>query len=128
MLPEPERLKKSSEFNYTYNRKRSVASSLLILYTGKLKSSLETPPRVGFVVGKKVHKRATKRNYIKRLMRESYRAAKKTINVPVNQWETLIFIARPNMLEVDYKEVYDNIVECLKKANKRYGNPDLAGS
>ncbi|OGI22902.1 MAG: ribonuclease P protein component [Candidatus Melainabacteria bacterium RIFOXYA2_FULL_32_9] len=128
MLPEPERLRKSSEFGYTYNLKRSVATSLLILYTGKLKNSLETSPRVGFVVGKKVHKRANKRNYIKRLMREAYRNIKKTTKIPINQWETLIFIARPNILEVDYKEVYDNIVECLRKANKRYGNPDLMGN
>lgn len=122
MLPKPQRLRKSSEFSAVYNLRRSVANSLLILYTGKLKSSLEEPPKVAFVVSKKIHKSSAERNYIKRVLREAYREIKRTTTIPLNQWEALIFIARPAILELNYKEVYDGIVDCLKKANRKYGN------
>ena len=73
MLPANERLKTSREFTTIYNLKRSVANPLLILYVGKEKTDASVPTKVGFVVGKKVHKRAVKRNRAKRLMREAYR-------------------------------------------------------
>ncbi len=120
MLPRSERLTKDSEFSAVYNLRRSVANSLFILYTGRLNNTSKLP-RVGFVVGKKVHKNSTKRNRIKRLMREAYKTITKTTEIPVNQWQSLIFLARPFTLEVDYQQVYDGIVDCLKKANKRYG-------
>jgi ribonuclease P protein component len=125
VLPESERLRKNSEFKAVYNLRRSVANSLFILYTGKLKDNLEIPVKVGFVVGKKIHKKAHERNYIKRMMREAYRSAGKTVDIPLNQWKSLIFLARPNVLEVNYKEVYDGIVDCLKIADKKYGQSKI---
>jgi len=120
VLAKSERLKKSSEFNAVYCTKKSVANSLLILYVGKNKNLNEIPSRVGFVVGKKVHKKSTKRNRIKRLMREAYRNYKRSDEYIQIPWETLIFIARPAIVDVNYKQVYDAIVNCLKKANKKF--------
>ena len=122
MLSEPERLKKSSEFHAIYNLRKSVANSLFILYVGRKKKSPEIPAKVGFIVGKKVSKKATKRNYIKRLLREVYKNIKKTGAAPLDDWESLIFTARPASLEVNYQQVYDAVVDCLRRARKKYGN------
>ena len=124
MLPKSERLKKSSEFSAVYNQKRSVANSLLILYTGRKKTSADIATKVGFVVAKKISKKATRRNRIKRLMREAYRNIRKNENINP-EWQRLIFIARAGMLEINYKQVYDAIVDCLKKAQKRYGQQQI---
>lgn len=125
MLPKQERLKKSSEFSSVYNQKKSVANSLLILYVGKKKQSEELT-KVGFVVAKKISKKSNKRNKIKRLMREAYKKAKSSTAIQEVPWNRIIFLARPNILEVEFKEVYDNIVDCLKKADKKYGYSDLS--
>ncbi len=120
MLPKQERLTKSSEFAYIYRKKKSVANSLLILYVGNKKREGTTPTRVGFVVGKKVHKKAVKRNRIKRLIREAYKNLGKSQNFSLKVYGTLIFIARPAIIESDYKTVRAAVEDCVKKADKRY--------
>lgn len=120
MLPQSERLKKSSEFSAVYNLRKSVANPLLILYTGRQKTSPEVPARVGFVVSKKISKKATKRNRIKRLMREAYRNLKSNTSIRTDLWSVLIFLARPEIVDVNYEQVYDGIVDCLKKAQKKF--------
>lgn len=119
MLPKSERLKTSREFSATYNFKKSVANSLLILYVGRKKASPEIPTKVGFVVGKKVHKRANKRNRAKRLMREAYRNIRKTEDFLLKDYEYMIFLARPEILEANYHQVYDAVIDCFKKVHKK---------
>jgi len=125
VLSKNERLKKNSEFNAVYNIKRSVANSLLILYTGRLRDNPETPSKVGFVVSKKIHKRSTRRNLIKRRMKEAYKKISRNTDIPVKQWDKLIFLARSGILEVSFEQVYDAMVDCLKKANKKYHHKNL---
>ena len=43
------------------------------MYAGKIKTDKNCPTRVGFVVSKKIHKRAVIRNKIKRVLREILR-------------------------------------------------------
>ena len=120
MLPKDERLKTSREFSTIYNLKRSVANPLLILYTGRKKSDSSIPTKVGFVVGKKVHKRAVKRNRAKRLIREAYRNIRKTDEFLLKDYEYLIFLARIPILEADYNQVYEAVLDCFKKASKKF--------
>ena len=64
------RLRKSSEFQQVRQQGRYVMSRLLILaWTPNSTTKL----RVGFVVSKRIAKRAVERNYIKRLLGEAIR-------------------------------------------------------
>lgn len=83
---------------------------------GRKKAFPEIPTKVGFVVGKKVHKRAVKRNRAKRLMREAYRSLRKTEEFMLKDYEYLIFLARPAILEADYNQVKEAMKDCFKKA------------
>jgi ribonuclease P protein component len=120
MLPRQERLTRSSEFAYVYRRKKSVANSLLILYVGRKKQDISVPTRAGFVVGKKVHKSAVKRNKIKRRLREAYRELSRREDFRLKESENLIFIARPAIIESDYHEIFSAVKNCVKKADKKF--------
>ncbi|HSA07132.1 MAG TPA: ribonuclease P protein component [Candidatus Gastranaerophilales bacterium] len=121
MLPKQERLTKSREFAYIYRIRKSVANSLLILYVGNIKQNKAMPTKVGFVVGKKVHKRAVKRNKIKRRVREAYRELRKAQEFKLKDYKHLIFIARPAIIESDYSQIFNAVEDCLNKASKRFG-------
>jgi ribonuclease P protein component len=120
VLPKSERLTKNSEFVSVYNLRKSVANPLLVLYIGKKKEDLTIPTKVGFVVGKKIHKRAVKRNRAKRLIREAYRNVRNTDEFLLKDFEALIFLARLPILEADYNQVYDAVRDCIKKAYKKF--------
>lgn len=119
MLPKRERLCKRTDFEYIFKVKSSVATPVLVAYcTLKKDITGNELPKVGFIVGKKVHKKAAKRNKIKRHMREAYRNIRKSYPETITNFEFLIFIARPNILENNYFEIYDNIKTCIKKGQK----------
>ncbi|MEI8377711.1 MAG: ribonuclease P protein component [bacterium] len=100
--------------------KQSTADALLVLYVGKEKTE-EQNSRIGFIVSTKIHKRSVKRNRIKRLTREAYKLAlkNKEINPP---WISLIFTARENSLDADFKEVYNSVVSLVNKMDKKLQN------
>lgn len=120
MLPKEERLVKNREFAYIYRKKQSVANSLLILYVGNKKRDEAFPTRVGFVVGKKVSKKAVKRNRAKRLMREAYKDLCRNKQFCLKNYQHLIFIAREAIIEADYKEIHAAIEDCTRRACKRF--------
>ena len=119
MLSKEERLRKNSEFRSTYRISKSVANSLFVLYTGRFDSNNQLP-RVGFVVTKKIHKSSVKRNRIKRIAREAYKKFKTNNPEKVTKWRNLIFIARDGALNMDFQACYDNIENCINKANCKF--------
>ena len=81
MLKKRYRLKNKKAFDATYNLKQVVSNSLLILYVGKKKTKDDVDTKFGFIASKKYHKRAVKRNLLKRRIRESYRKQKHNLNI-----------------------------------------------
>ena len=70
MLPRVSRLKRSRDFQAVYKRRTSWASPSLVLYV-RLRTPREPPSsRLGFVISKKIAKRAHDRNRLKRRLRE----------------------------------------------------------
>jgi len=120
VLPKIERLRKNEDFKKVFKLKCSVATNNIIAYVApkSIDPAIESP-KVGFIVAKKVQKKATGRNKIKRRMREAYRSIKKSNIEAVNEFGSIIFIARPAIIESDYIDIYKNIELCLQKAVKR---------
>ena len=103
MLPKEYRLKKRSAFAATYRTGKSLHKDGITMFLGKEKNN-ESPTRIGFVVSKKIHKRAVKRNRIKRLMRESYRLLIKEEAIS-DRYISVIFVASAKLLGKNFKEV-----------------------
>lgn len=109
MLPKQYRLKNKYAFKATYKIKNSSHKGGVTLFLGKQKTE-DTPTKVGFVVSKKVHKRAVKRNRLKRLMRESYRLLLKGNDLGNSQkYLSLIFVGTDSALNKNFDEINNSI-------------------
>ena len=111
MLPKKYRLKNNIAFTTTYKLKNIVSDKYFILYLGSPIKEESQTLKIGFVVSKKFHKRAVKRNRIKRLMRESYRLLIKDGCVS-DKYISLIFVASGKLLGKNFNEV-DNTMRKL---------------
>lgn len=111
MLPKEYRLKKRSAFTATYKSGKVFHKDGITVFAGKEKEN-DTPTRVGFVVSKKTHKRAVKRNRIKRLMRESYRLLIKNGNVKT-KYISLVFVASAKLINKDFNYVNSAITKMV---------------
>ena len=69
MLPRAARLCKNKDFQAVYSRRRSWATPRLVLYV-RPRGPQSGPSRFGFVISKKIAKRAPDRNRLKRRLRE----------------------------------------------------------
>ncbi len=115
MLPKQYRLKKRSAFKAIYKVKNSSHKGGVTLFAGVLKKN-ESPTKVGFVVSKKVHKRAVKRNRLKRLMRESYRLLLKENRLGNSQrFMSLVFVGTDRALGKSFSEVKSSVQKLLEK-------------
>lgn len=114
MLPRKYRLKKRTAFNATYRTGTSLHKDGITVFCGKNKTP-DYPTKIGFVVSKKIHKRAVKRNRIKRLMRESVRLYIKNSNGQFNsKYMSLIFVATSKTLEKSFSEIDLGIKKIMK--------------
>lgn len=109
MIPRINRLKTERDFARLFRQGKGVSGRLLTL---KFVASRMPDVRVGFVVGTKVHKRSTRRNLLKRRMREVTRK-----RLPgLKQGYDLAFIAKPGATEADFQVLAAEMAGLLEKA------------
>ena len=115
MLPRQYRLKNKFAFKLTYKVKHSAHCQGITLFAGKEKKD-ENFTKVGFVVSKKTHKRAVRRNRLKRLMREAYRLNLKENNLGNSQkYLSLIFIGTEKALDKNFSDIKKSITKLLEQ-------------
>src|SRR5687767_2934568 len=86
------RLRKSTEFRRVFSRGKRTANRYFVIYSLHNKLSY---PRIGIQVKAKIGS-AVKRNYIKRMVRETFRKLKSEFRQPVD----MILIAEKDILDV----------------------------
>ncbi len=109
MLPLKNRLKKERDFQRVFDKGRFVASDLISV---KFVGNGTDDTRVGFIVSKKVSKKAVLRNKIKRMLRED-------IKMKMDSMETgfdIIVIAKKGISEADRDKVTDDLEKTFKRS------------
>jgi len=103
-----ERLRKQSEFERVFGYGKSLGGSTVAFYfaPNDLKYA-----RAGFIVSKKVCRKAVERNRAKRLMREVFRLNKHRLK-PVD----IVFIARKGIKGKKFQDVERDFLRLAKKA------------
>lgn len=102
-----ESLKKNYQFRFVYNRGKSIANRLLVMYVVRNGTNGN---RFGISVSKKVGNSVV-RSRITRLLRESYRLSENKFLAGYD----IVVIARASAKEATYKEVESALMHLLNK-------------
>jgi ribonuclease P protein component len=110
MLPREHRLKKETDIKTLFKKGKGLFDSVV---GAKYKKTDQEVPRFVVVVGTKVHKRAYRRNKIRRRIRA---ILKKNLS-KVSPGYDIAIIARPEATTATYKEIEASVLSVLKKAH-----------
>ena len=111
------RLRKSSDFQRVRQQGRSVMSRLLIL---TWMPNDVARLRIGFVVSKRVSKRAVDRNYIKRLLSEVMRVFLPQLPVGID----IVVSARNQAITADLGALEQDMLTLLRRAHLLEARPE----
>jgi len=109
MLLKENRLKKKKDFEKTLSQGKNLKGDFLFFKT--IKNELEEN-RFGFIVSKKVSKKAIERNRIKRRLREIVRLSDFKNTEKIDG----VFITLPYIKEKSFEEIEIETTSLLKKA------------
>ena len=101
-----ETLKKNSDFKKIYNKKKSLANRLLVMYIAE--NGTDTI-RLGVSVSKKVGNSIV-RHRLARLIRESFRLESHRITRGLD----IVVVARTSLSDKGYKETHQSMVHLCK--------------
>ena len=104
-------LSKNEEFKNLLN-KRKVSNKYVTIFFGRLFNKDNTKINISFVTKKKIGN-AIKRNRIKRRLRNIINEAVKNISINYNY--SFLVIAKPSMLNNEYKNIKEALFRDLEK-------------
>lgn len=103
------RLRSNSDFQRVRQQGQSISSRLLVVAWHPNNAA---QLRIGFVVGKRISKRAVQRNYIKRLLGEAVRGVLSDLPANVD----IVFTARGQSATADLDTLKQDMQALLKRA------------
>jgi ribonuclease P protein component len=109
MLPKTNRLKRRKDIERVFKMGERFKENFLSLKV--IKNNLESS-RFAFVVSRRISKKATLRNKVKRKLSELVRFKMKKVKKGID----LILIAAPGLEEKDFREMNEVINKLLQKA------------
>ena len=102
-------IKKNNDYKAVYNCNNSYSDYNLVIF---IKKNNELSNRYGFTSAKKI-KNAVDRNRIRRRLKEIVRLNKEKINTGYD----IVFMARVNAVNSDYKSLEKSFFKVLKRSN-----------
>lgn len=115
MLPRAARLRKNRDFQAVYRARRSWATPHLVLYVRTVGANALPRTRLGFVISKKIAKRAHDRNRLKRRLREICRAHLPKEPGRGRSWDAL-FVARASAPALDFSDLAAEVRHLSRQA------------
>lgn len=109
MLPKINRLTKKKDLERVFKKGKGVKEGLLILRT--VKNNLDNS-RFGFIVSKKVSKKASLRNKVKRRLRDLVRGKLKKIK----KGKDNLLVALPGLETKSFRDIKETVDKLFKKA------------
>ncbi|HUV42821.1 MAG TPA: ribonuclease P protein component [Patescibacteria group bacterium] len=107
MLPKKYRLPLRTELKRVKKEGRLIQGKLFSLQVSK--SSKSQPTRFGFIISSKIHKKAVKRNRVKRLLSETIMTLK------IKPSFDVVFLAKKKIINVDDQEIRAEIKKLFLK-------------
>lgn len=108
-MKKKEMLKKNYEFKFVLTKGKYYTGNYIEAFSIKNNSDIN---KIGIAISTKIAK-ATKRNYIKRLIRESYRVNEKYIKTGNN----IVFLVKRkvNIKDINYNKVDEDMKKIIEK-------------
>jgi len=113
--PKAEKLKAQKQLDLLFSNGKSVSKYPLRLVYVALPESSETGLQLGVSVSKKYFKRANKRNYYKRVLREVYRKNKTLVYEAIGQKPYAIMLFYQTKETLSYQEIEQKAIELFTK-------------